>query len=85
MGYKCAHRWTFPSVVYVVFNDQDLRERFGRSIHDTLGVAQASDEDVMGWLQTPADSNDIPNILKVVEFVLELRGMPRICATLRAV
>ena len=85
MGYKCPHRWMFPSVVYVVFNDQDLRERFGWAIHDTLGVAQAFDEDMMEWLQTLADSNDITNILKVVESVLELRGMPRMCAMLRAV
>ena len=85
MGHKCTHRWTFPSVVYVVFNDQDLREWFSWSVHDTLGITQASDKDMMGWLQTPVASNDIPKILMVVEFMLELRGMPRMCAMLRAV
>jgi hypothetical protein len=82
MGYQCGHRWTLPALAYTVFTNDDLKSRFGNSRHDTLGVAKASEADVAAWLEAEVARNDVPNIFKVAEFVMDLRGMPRPCATL---
>jgi len=76
IGPSCSHHHTFLPVVYAALYDPVLRLTFCNTPYDTLGLQTSSEEDLAAWLFQPSSQRDITNLMTVVEFIVEIRGMP---------
>lgn len=84
-GRHCAFHETFPTVIYAVLHDEDLKAAFTASAYNRnhFNFGRPGQISFLLWLnRTAPDNRPIMNHLTLVEFVLELRGMPKPCATL---
>jgi hypothetical protein len=83
MGYACTHNETVRQLVYVVLHDPHLRSLFAQSPFNTLGLDTPRQLDLAKWLDDESKTAPpLSNLLTVVDFIIQLRGMPVPCPTL---
>jgi hypothetical protein len=83
MGYACTHNETVRQLVYVVLHDPHLRSLFARSPFNTLGLDTPGQLKLEKWLADESHTAPpLTNVLTVVDFIIQLRGMPVPCPTL---
>jgi hypothetical protein len=86
-GINCDYNQTFRQVVYAALHDQEVKRLFmdSRFNSDYLALDTPNPMELSRWfVRVPQTNRPITNLLTVVEFVMELRGMPVPCDTLDA-